>query len=453
MDRWGRVSDSSAAVPVVASGDADVDEAMFRHGALTVGASALTLLSNLGTGVLLARVLGTAGRGATAAILTATQVFAWLFLIGSTQTISHYQARDPDRGPALLGTWLVLLLPLSACAVAVGELLLPVVMAAQSHHTIAVARLFMLTAGLVLLTELIAGYLLGRRHFVLFNALRVLTPLSVALAYVALWLLGDLSVASAVWSYAAVQALALALALAVCVHAHGIGRPDWGLARETLWYGIRAHSTNISTLLTARLDLLIMPAILTASSVGLYSVATNVSWIVFVLAGSTAMLVVPVATSAGERAPAIVIRSLHGTTILALVLAAVIAVIAGFAVRLVYGTAFAPSVLSLRLLLPGSVFYAMALVLVSGLYAAHRPFMAAATQGCGLIVTVVGLVLFLKRGGIEAAAIVSTVSYTLVFVIAAMTYRSVAGLAWSDFLSRRTSDADVLAAKGVDDAL
>ncbi len=441
------MSDATAPPPVIASGDADVDDALFRHGALTVGASALTLLANLGTGVLLARVLGTAGRGATAAILTATQVFAWLFLIGSAQTISHYQARDPDRGAVLLGTWLVLVLPLSICAFAVGELLLPVVMAAQSAHTIATARLFMLTAGIVLLTELIAGYLLGRRRFVLFNALRVLTPLSVALAYVVLWLLDSLSVASAVWSYAAIQAIALAIALAACIRRYGIGGPDWGLARETLWYGIRAHSTNISTLLTARLDLLIMPAILAASSVGLYSVATGVSWIVFVLAGSVAMIVVPVATGARDRAPAIVIRSLHGTTIVALVLAAVIAVTAGFAVRLVYGPAFEASVPSLRLLLPGSVLYAMALVLVSGLYAAHRPFMAAATQGCGLIVTVVGLLLFLKQGGIEAAAIVSSVSYALVFVIAAVNYRSVAGLSWSDFLPRRGSDARVLASK------
>jgi uncharacterized membrane protein len=76
------------------------------------------------------------------------------------------------------------------------------------------------------------------------------------------------------------------------------------------------------------------------------------------------------------------------------------------------------------------VLYAGAGVLWSGLYAVDRPFTAALTQVAGVIVTVVGLLVFLEQGGIRAAALISTISYTLVFASALVAYRRAAGLSW-----------------------
>jgi O-antigen/teichoic acid export membrane protein len=424
-----------------------------RGGGLTFGASALTLVASLGTGVLLARALGTTGRGSTAALQTSAQVVGWIFLIGSIQTISYFQARDPSTAPRLLGTWLVLMIPLSMLSFGLGQLLIPVVMAAQSDHTIELARGFMATVTIVLTTELVLGMILGNQRFGIFNAFRVGTPSVAAIVYLVLWRLGDLSVAAAVWSYAAVQGAALLIALVLCKREFGIGKPSLAIAKTTLWYGIRAHSTNVSTFVNARLDLLIMPAFLSASSVGLYSVATNVSWIVFLLAGSLALVALPVATDRGDKGPATIIRSMHATAAIAIALAAVLAVVAGIAVRVVYGRAFAGCVTSLRLLLPGSVLYAMALVLVSGLYAANRPLTAALAQFSGVVITVVGLLLFLRSGGIEAAAIVSTVAYMVVFVTAAITYRRAVGLSWGALLvPGRTYTAPVPSGRSAPDA-
>jgi O-antigen/teichoic acid export membrane protein len=403
-------------------------------GALTIAASAGALAMTLGTGVLLARVLDPAGRGEVAAILTAPQMIGWVFLLGSTQTISYFRAREPESAGALLGTWLVLTIPLSAAAVVLGELLLPSIMAAQTDAALALAQLFMLTAGLVLLTESVLGFVLGAEHFLLFNALKVLVPALVAASYVGAWLAGELTVAWAVWSFAAVNLLVVAGVVAFLVRRHGLARPRLDLARRTLWYGAKAHSTNVSFLLNARLDLLILPAFVPAATVGLYSVATNVSWIVFALAGSVAAIVLPVAARQGATlGPATVARSVRATLFVALGLAAGLALVAGPLVHLVFGASFDASVGALRILLPGSVLYAVALVLVSGLYAANRPFTAACVQGTGLVVTVAGLLLFLRPGGIEAAAWVSTAAYATVFAGALLAYRRASGLPWRAF--------------------
>ena len=404
-------------------------------GAQTIAASAGALAMTLGTGVLLARVLDPAGRGEVAAILTAPQMVGWVFLLGSSQTISYFRAREPQQAGALLGTWLALTIPLSAAAVVLGELLLPALMAAQTDAALSLAQLFMLTAGLVLLTESVLGFVLGAEHFALFNALKVLAPALVAGSYVGAWLAGRLTVAWAVWSFAAVNLAIVACVVAFLVRRHGVAPPRLALARRTLWYGAKAHSTNVSFLLNARLDLLILPAFVPAATVGLYSVATNVSWVVFALAGSVAAIALPVAARQGAtQGPATIARSVRATLLVALGLAVALALVAGPLVRVVFGASFAGSVGALRILLPGSVLYAVALVLVSGLYAANRPFTAACVQGSGLAVTVAGLLAFLRSGGIEAAAWVSTAAYATVFTCALVAYRQTAGLPWRAFV-------------------
>lgn len=125
-----------------------------------------------------------------------------------------------------------------------------------------------------------------------------------------------------------------------------------------------------------------------------------------------------------------VVKSLYAT--IAIAVAATIAALAGVAVPLVYGADFSGSVTPLRILLVGTLLYAAAGVACSGLYAVNRPFTAALAQFTAAVFTVAGLLLFLRSGGIEAEAIVSTVAYSLVFVITVLLYRRTAGLTWRE---------------------
>ena len=89
-------------------------------------------------------------------------------------------------------------------------------------------------------------------------------------------------------------------------------------------------------------------------------------------------------------------------------------------VRLVYGDEFGGSVRPLLYLLPGCVLWPASSILFDGMLAANRPLGGAVPMGVGLVLNVSGLVLFLAAGGIEAAAIVSSVSYGIVFIPAAI---------------------------------
>jgi O-antigen/teichoic acid export membrane protein len=400
----------------------------------TVAATASTLLVNLATGILIARVLGPSGRGALTAVLAVPPVVAWVFEMGCVAAVTYHQARRPADAPRLVGTWLVICLPLAIAGTVAGWLLLPHLLAAQSEHTLTLARLVMLALTITFVADLMNGVVLGDQDFGFYNGLRVLQPLAVAVTFGTLWVVGALTVSSAVAATVAVTAGAtVALSFRV-LRRHGLGRPSRAIARTTLWYGVRAHSTSTAGIVNTRLDVMIIPAFLGAASVGLYSVATNVSWMVASVSASLGSIVFPAAAARGLEGRYTVVKSLYATLALAIVLAAAIAAIAGVAVRLVYGADFAGSVTPLRILLIGTVLYAAGSVACSGLYAVNRPFTAALAQFTAAAVTVAGLLLFLRSGGIEAAAIVSTVAYGLVFVLAVVLYRRTAGLTWRELV-------------------
>lgn len=407
-----------------------------RRGAPGVHAivfSALTLTVNLLTGVLIARALDTAGRGEVTAILQAPLLLGAALGLGCGTAVAYHLSRHPADGPRLLGTWLVMLVPIGIGALAAGLLLVPVLMAAQTEEAVRLGRLYVVTIVLVVLAELTYGLLLGHQDFLVYLAIVFAHPAATAIAYLALWAAGAFSVESAVATSAIVSVAGTAIAFARLLTKQGFGRPSLAIGRSTLWYGVRSHGTSLGGQVNTRLDLLIMPAILAASSVGLYAVATSVSWIVVSFSALLGTVVMPAAARRGAEGHRTVITALHAILLISALIALVLGLAGDLAVRLVYGASFADSVLPLQILLPGSVLWAGATILVAGLYAANRPLTAFMPQAAGMLVTVVGLALFLEAGGIEAAAAISSASYALVFAGCLVLYRRATGLPWRAF--------------------
>jgi O-antigen/teichoic acid export membrane protein len=399
-----------------------------------ITADSLTLLVNLLTGVLVARLLGTAGRGEIAAILTVTQMLGWFFSLGASQAAAFHIARNPSDGGRLITTWLSILLPVSLVAIAVGELLLPTLFDAQSAEALRYAQLFILAIAAYLVLDFMLGVLSGDHDFIALNVLKFSGPATIAVLYVTFWLTDSFTVETAlianVVATVAVTVATTIRAVARC----GLRRPSRALGKSTVSYALRAHLGNIGGFMTARLDLMIIPAFLAASAVGLYSVATNVAAIIPTITGTFAIMVLPAAARAGKASVRTVIRSLHVTLAISVAVAIVIGVLADILIRLVYGGAFGDSATALRILLPGVVIDAMAAVLWSGLLADGYPARAAAGGLAGLLVTIVGLILVLPDGGIEGAALVSTLSYATALVVTVFIYKWSVKLPWRHFV-------------------
>lgn len=399
-----------------------------------MGFDASILVMNLVTGIVIARALGPTGRGEIAAILLLAQLAVWFFSGGATEAVAFRLARKPGDGPRLLGSWLAIGIPLALLAIVVGQVMLPILFSAQTPETIALGRIYIAIVLVMMLQAVQYGMLLGSHDFFFYNLIRFLQPAVIATAYLILWIAGALSVELALAINAAATCTAFAVAGGRLLRRQGIGRPSKTLLRETLSYGLRAHMGSIAGLVNARLDLLIVPAFLGAASVGLYSVATNVTSIIITLTATIATIVMPVAARRNKRSARTVIRTLHVVLLIGVAIAVPLAIVANIALGIVYGADFEGAATSLRILLPGVVLDAAAMVLWSGLLAENRPFLSSVAAIPAAILTVVGLVLFLKDGGIDVAALVSTCAYTVVFVISVFLYKHVAELRWREFL-------------------
>lgn len=406
-----------------------------RHRLLApLTADSMALVVNLITGVLVARLLGTAGRGEIAAILTVTQMLAWFFSLGAAQAAAYHIARNPSDGGRLISTWLSLLLPVSLLAIGIGQLLLPILFDAQSAEALRYAQLFIFSIVAYVVLDFMYGVLSGDHDFIALNILKFSIPASIAILYVALWLTDAFTVESALISNVVATGAVTVATTARAIRRCGLHPPSAALGRSTVGYALRAHLGNIGGFMTARLDLMIIPAFLAASAVGLYSVATNVAAIIPTLTGTFAIMVLPAAARAGSASVRTVVRSLHVTLAISVLVAAVIGALAGVLITLVYGEAFADSATALRILLPGVVIDAATAVMWSGLLADGFPARAAAAAMTGLLVTVVGLILVLPEGGIEGAALVSTLSYATAFVATVWIYKRSLKLSWRDFV-------------------
>jgi O-antigen/teichoic acid export membrane protein len=399
-----------------------------------MGFDASILVMNLVTGIVIARALGPTGRGEIAAILLLAQLGVWIFSGGATEAITFRLARNPSEGARLLGTWLAFGIPLSLLAIAAAEFALPILFSAQTQDTIDLGRIYVAIVLVMMLQAVQYGMLLGSHDFFFYNLVRFVQPALIAAVYIGLWIAGELTVELALAVNAAATCAAFVIAAVRLVRRQGIAPPSASLLRGTLSYALRAHVGSLAGLVNARLDLLIVPAFLGAASVGLYSVATNVTSIIITLTATIATIVMPVAARRNSQSPRTVVRTLQVVLLIGVAIAVPLAALANVALNVVYGADFEGAATALRILLPGVVLDAAAMVLWSGLLAANRPFLSSIAAAPAALLTVVGLILFIESGGIEAAAIVSTCAYTVVFVISVFLYKHVAGLRWRHFL-------------------
>jgi O-antigen/teichoic acid export membrane protein len=408
---------------------------LVRAGVVTYVFSGLALVANLVTGIVSARALGPSGRGVAAALTTVIQLAGFLFAMGVAQSLSYFISRRPEDGPRLFTTWVLMLVPLAALAIGLSQLLLPTIFAADGDEAIAIGRWFLFAIVLAVGLELNYGLLLGVHDFFVYNALRFAQPMLIAATYVVLWRLDALTLESALIVAGPVcPGLVLAIGLARSVARIGLGSPSLRLGLTTLWYGVRGQGSTIASNVTARLDVAMLPAFVGSASVGLYSIATNVSLIVYQLSNTFASVVLPVAAGDPRRGPVKVIGSLWASLAVAAMLALGVAIFARPLLGVVYGDDFRDAAEPLLLILPGAVLFAGSSILAAGVYAAGYPFTATIAQVIGMVVTVVGLFVFLRTGGITAAALVSTASYATVFVAMLIAYKVVAGLSWRFFL-------------------
>lgn len=307
----------------------------------------------------------------------------------------------------------------AACLV-IWALSLVIVFLVFSHqseetHTLAVRA----TAGIpvVLASENLFAMLLGSGRLRTYNSCRVLQPALMAAALMTLWILNLLTPALAIAALYGSQAVTALVAALLLLKAFGLGRYRPSIWRHAFSFGLRQHGSNLAMMLSKGLDIMLMPLFgIGAVQIGIYSVAANIGFALLSVLTSVSLAIFPRAASLDEgRSAELIGKSLRLVLSGGFLLALLGYWVAPTFLRMLYGPEFASAFRPLVILLPAVVFLAAGSVASAGLQASNLPLQATVGQLGGFAVTVVGLVAFLAKAGILAAAWVSLIAYAFTF--------------------------------------
>lgn len=194
---------------------------------------------------------------------------------------------------------------------------------------------------------------------------------------------------------------------------HGfLGRPDRGLLREVVTYGLRGQAGGILTLLNLRLDFAILGAMAGPAVLGVYAVASKYAELLRLPGTALTWVSYPRMAAlspeeAGHRA-----RRLLLPCIGVIVAAAVpLALLNSSVMTLLYGQRFHAAVAPALVLLVGMLLGGASGVASGYLYGRGRPGMNSLAMGCGVAVTVALDLLLIPRFGAMGASVASTAAY------------------------------------------
>jgi O-antigen/teichoic acid export membrane protein len=409
--------------------------------AVSLAVTGATLLLNLLTGVLLARKLGPAGRGELTAVLLWPTLLATVGGLGVSDALTFHAARRSDVGE-LAGNALVLAAAQSLVLLVVGLVIEPLVLHRYGHDATVSAYILLaafVPASLGALNLL--GIVNGRQRLVSYQLLRGLLILLTAIALLAVAAAGALTIRAAVFCYAGATALTM---VAGAVELGWRDRPrlrvSSGGARELCAYGLKSQTSNLSVLLNARLDQLLVSVFLAPRALGLYTIASTLGYVVAMVGYSAAPVALPVvAAQTADRearhrnARAMVSLTVAGSVALALPLIA----FAPALIDAVFGRPFHGAATAARVLIASSVLFSVNRVLEALLKAAGRPTDAGLAEAIALAVTAASLAVLVPLGGLPGIASGSMLAgLTSGALLVARTRRAI-GLSLRDMLPTR----------------
>jgi len=365
--------------------------------------------------LIVSRSLGPSGRGAVVFLTAIAWLTSSLSTFGVEEANANLAASHPHFRRSLATNSVLFAAIFGICTIGVLTALIAIVPPIAGHSATGTRWLVFAALPLLILGIYMKFLVQADYGFGLTNLVWLITPVANVTLNGVLALVGALSVATAVATWVGGEVLGtLILVWYVARRLAGFGRPDWGVARRTLSFGLRSHAGRVMLLGNYRLDQWILGAVAGSRELGLYSVAVAWSSALFYLPTTLTAVQRPDLVRASQEDAARRASLIFRTAVLVTVVPALVMIAAApFLCATIMGEAFRGSIDDLRVLTLG-VFGVIALKLLGNAITAQRkPGLASIAIGIGFACTVVLDILLIPRYGGLGAALASSVAYTL----------------------------------------
>jgi len=379
-------------------------------------------LNSVVTGVLVARWLGAKELGALAVLNISIAYAVQIGSLGLASANTYFIARDRRRLSTVATNSLVF------CFCAGAILALAVVWFARSSPqlfadlplslvAIAAAAVPFQLLSLMGLNVFLAVGLIGRS-----NLLDLLGQSAIVVNAVLVLVLLHRGLPELITLNAAAT-IAVSLVIVVLVARYisrrteaGRWQPDASLLRQMMQYGLKIHLQTIASLFLFRVDLLIVKYFRGSTEAGVYSVASQMALLLMLLPGVISTLLFPRIAAEQDQGGALACKVTRHATLVMFVIC-LLAIPAIYLLPLLYGPAFSAAIEQALILLPGVFLISIAGVLAQHFSGTGLPLPLPLFWIAALVLNTVANFLIVPVHGARGAAIMSSISYALVFAL------------------------------------
>jgi len=383
----------------------------------TYGTRVVLIVIGLTTTVLAARALGPTGRGLFAVAVAVGAIGVQFGNFGLHASNTYYVAKDRDLLPALVGNTLVV----SFGAGGLGALLCWIVFSlwpeiAPLRGLLLVLALASIPFGLAYM--LLQNLLLGIQQVRAYNVIELVSK-TIGLALLGFAIISG-KISAEILFGTTMVALVLSFSWVLwCLRRflHHAPIPSFPIFRRNIGLGLKAYAVAFFGFLVLRIDLVMVKYILGAQSAGYYSISETMAENMLMLPIVVGVILFPRLSGMAHRHEKLRLTQQASLLTAALLLPMVVlaSVFAKPFVGLVFGKSFLPAVPAFVWLMPGSFFLGVEVVMVQFLNSLGYPRVIIYSWICITGLNVGVNLWAIPAYGIAGAAVVSSVSYFLVF--------------------------------------
>lgn len=181
---------------------------------------------------------------------------------------------------------------------------------------------------------------------------------------------------------------------------------------EMIKFGFKQHLGAIFQIFNYQLDMFIIAVMLNSTQVGLYSIAVLIGGVIWYIPNSLSQILFSkTAASSSNTANDFTPLVCRNVTFLVFLIVSFVFFIAGPLIPFIFTDKFNPSIIALRLLLPGIFFLSISKVLASDIVGRGFPHYASYASFISLLFTITLDLVLIPIYGINGAAVASSIAY------------------------------------------
>jgi len=411
---------------------------------LTLLTKGIALPIGIASSVIIARYLGPSGRGVLA-LLIVLQGFAIQFgTLGFNASITYFISRDKNSTSRVVTTSVLVGLVVSSLIALILFLagrLEPKMLLGQID--VRYLHVFLVALPFSFLQQLLQNVFIARQAIFEFNALDLIVRLLQLIAYGVVLVFLGLSTYEAALAFVAVTVVAGSLYFIRTFRY--VQMPvvfDWTLLASMLRYGLKTYVASLFMFLAIRINLFLINTMLGEYDSGVYSVALQISDMVYLIPATLGMMLFPKVSEDVGGSVQLTIKAFRITFVLMILMVVAILAAGKPIVYLLYGEKFWGAVRPLYMLTPGIVCLSLVMILNNDLAGRGLPWVVILAPALGAIINAGLNVLFVRPYGIIASGFASSVAHLVMLLVLLGWYVRHLGINLSMLLIPRRNDFD-----------